>query len=126
MRVEGRRRRRDERGFAGEDKTVGAADYSGVWGAAAGDGGAGAWEAGVTFGYLGGANFREAYRARSNSEFVAKLGVCLPELEETTYWLELLCDAEIMTQTQLAELLDECNQLIAIFTTISKNRKKTT
>jgi len=50
----------------------------------------------------------------------------LPELEETTYWLELLCDAEIMTQTQLAELLDECNQLVAIFTTISKNRKKTT
>jgi four helix bundle protein len=73
-----------------------------------------------------GANFREAYRARSNSEFVAKLGVCLQDLEETTYWLELLCDAEIMTQTQLAELIDECNQLIAIFTTISKSRKKTT
>lgn len=73
-----------------------------------------------------GANFREAYRARSNSEFVAKLGVCLQELEETTYWLELLCDAEILTQTQLAELLDECNQLIAIFTTISKSRKKAT
>ncbi len=72
-----------------------------------------------------GANFREAYRARSNSEFVAKLGVCLQELEETTYWLELLCEAEIMTETQLGELLDECNQLIAIFTTISKNRKKT-
>jgi four helix bundle protein len=73
-----------------------------------------------------GANFREAYRARSNSEFVAKLGVCLQELEETTYWLELLCDAEILTQTQLAELIDECNQLMAIFTTISKNRKKAT
>ena len=73
-----------------------------------------------------GANFREVYRARSNSEFVAKLGVCLQELEETTYWLELLGKAEIMAQTQLAELLDECNQLIAIFTTISKSRKKAT
>ena len=71
-----------------------------------------------------GANFREAYRARSNNEFVAKLGICLQELEETIYWLELLCEANIWSENQLSELLDESNQLIAIFTTISKNRKK--
>jgi four helix bundle protein len=29
-----------------------------------------------------GANFREAYRARSNAEFVCKVGDCLKELEE--------------------------------------------
>ena len=32
-----------------------------------------------------GANFREAYRARSDAEFVSKLGDCLKELEETSY-----------------------------------------
>jgi four helix bundle protein len=34
-----------------------------------------------------GANFREAHRARSNAEFLSKLGDCLKELEEpATGW----------------------------------------
>jgi four helix bundle protein len=37
-----------------------------------------------------GANCREAYRARSKPEFIAKCGDSLRELEETAYWLELL------------------------------------
>ncbi len=32
-----------------------------------------------------GANYREAYRARSDLEFTAKMGDCLKELEETAY-----------------------------------------
>ena len=70
-----------------------------------------------------GANFREAYRARSDAEFVCKVGDCLKELEETCYWLELLVDAEIVPPDRLASLQDECNQLIAILTTISKKVK---
>jgi four helix bundle protein len=70
-----------------------------------------------------GANFREAYRARSDAEFVCKLGDCLKELEETYYWLELLVDAEIISGDRLTRLLEECNQLIAILTTISKKVK---
>ena len=37
-----------------------------------------------------GANYREAYRAGSRAEFIAKCGDSLRELEETAYWLELL------------------------------------
>ena len=70
-----------------------------------------------------GANFREAHRARSDAEFVSKLGDCLKELEETGYWLELLVDAEIVPVNRLSALLEECNQLIAILTTISKKVK---
>ncbi len=70
-----------------------------------------------------GANFREAHRARSDAEFVSKIGDCLKELEETCYWLELLVDAEIVPPDRLASLQDECNQLIAIMTTISKKVK---
>lgn len=70
-----------------------------------------------------GANYREAYRARSDAEFVAKLGDSLKELDETAYWLELLAEAEIMPSERLAPLQDECNQLIAIFTTITKKAK---
>src|SRR5882724_2215789 len=41
-----------------------------------------------------GANYREAYRARSRAEFISKCGD-LRELEETLYWLELLVDARL-------------------------------
>jgi four helix bundle protein len=70
-----------------------------------------------------GANFREAHRARSDAEFVCKVGDCLKELEETCYWLELLVDAEIVPPDRLTSLQDECDQLIAILTTIAKKVK---
>jgi|SRR5579884_2800756 len=70
-----------------------------------------------------GANFQEAHRARSDAEFFSKLGDCLKELDETLYWLELLVDAEIVGCDRLAALLDECNQPIAILTTIAKRVK---
>ena len=39
-----------------------------------------------------GANYREASRARSKAEFIAKIGDCLKEIDESQYWLELLVD----------------------------------
>ena len=72
-----------------------------------------------------GANFREAHRARSDAEFISKLGDCLKELEETAYWFELLVEAGFVAAPLLTPLQDECNQLIAVLTTISvkvKNR----
>jgi four helix bundle protein len=70
-----------------------------------------------------GANYREAQRARSTAEFIAKIGDCLKELDETAYWLELLVRAEIVPGSKLSALQDETNQLLAIFTTISKKAK---
>ena len=70
-----------------------------------------------------GANYREAQRARSKAEFIAKIGDCLKELDESTYWLELLVRSEIVPETKLAALRDENNQLLAIFTTISRKSK---
>lgn len=70
-----------------------------------------------------GANYREANRARSDAEFISKIGECLRESDETAYWLELLRDAEIIPSTRLQDLHDEVNQIIAIFTTISKKVK---
>ena len=70
-----------------------------------------------------GANYREAYRARSGPEFVSKIGDCLKELEETTYWLELLVDSGTVFARKMAALLQETNELLAIFATISKKTK---
>jgi four helix bundle protein len=71
-----------------------------------------------------GANFREAKRARSKSEFLSKIGDCLKELDETPYWLELLTDSATVPPGKCAALRDECDQLLAILTKISKSTKK--
>ena len=70
-----------------------------------------------------GANYREAHRARSKAEFIAKIGDCLKELDETAYGLELLAESGIVSTKKLESLSDECDQLLAIFTTISKKSK---
>lgn len=70
-----------------------------------------------------GANYREANRARSKAEFIAKMGDCLKELDETAYWLDLLVSSELIPSSRLAALIDETNQLTAIVVTIIKNAK---
>jgi four helix bundle protein len=42
------------------------------------------------------------------------------EARETNYWLRLLIETEMIPEKQLADLLDESNQLIAILTSIVK------
>jgi four helix bundle protein len=71
-----------------------------------------------------GANYREAYRARSKAEFIAKIGICLGEAEETAYWLELLVESKIVPETKMIELMDESDQLIAIFVSILNKAKR--
>ena len=70
-----------------------------------------------------GANYREAHRSRSKAEFIAKIGDCLKELDETSYWIELLEEAMILEADKLTLLRNECHELTAIFTTISKRSK---
>ncbi|MBI3876710.1 MAG: four helix bundle protein [Verrucomicrobia bacterium] len=70
-----------------------------------------------------GANYREAYRARSKAEFISKLGDSLKELEETAYWLELLVESGTVPQTKLSALIQETDELLAIFTSIVKRSK---
>lgn len=71
-----------------------------------------------------GANYREANRARSKAEFIAKMGDCLKEQDETAYWLELLVEAVIVPEPRLLPLSDETGQLIAIFVTIINRAKQ--
>ena len=62
-----------------------------------------------------GANYRAACRARSNADFVSKLGVVLEEADESVYWLELLIESEIIPKDKLLSLLREGEELVAIF-----------
>ena len=69
------------------------------------------------------ANYREAYRARSRAEFISKLGDCRKELEETILWFELLSDSEVVKPKKLVLLLQEADELMAIFSSIIKSTR---
>jgi four helix bundle protein len=61
------------------------------------------------------ANYRAAGRSRSKAEFLAKIGVVVEEADETVFWLEMLADSGIVPSKKLENMLDEANQLVAIF-----------
>ena len=70
-----------------------------------------------------GAHYREAQRAKSNADFISKIEGALQELDETAYWLELLCDSGIVPSKRLTNLQHETNELISVFVTIVKRVK---
>jgi four helix bundle protein len=70
-----------------------------------------------------GAQYREACRSRSNSEFISKMQSSFQELDETAYWLELLVDGNIVKTNKLIELRKETDELIAIFVTSVKTAR---
>lgn len=61
-----------------------------------------------------GANYRAACRARSNSEFVAKLGIVEEEADESIYWLELLVQAEVTSEAAATSLKNEASEILAM------------
>lgn len=67
-----------------------------------------------------GAHYREGMRARSDAEFISKVEGGLQELEESLYWMELLVEAQIVSETKLCELMKEADELTAILITCSK------
>lgn len=63
-----------------------------------------------------GANYRAACRARSHREFTAKIGVVEEEADESLYWLEILVETGLTDESRLKNLIQEANELTAIFT----------
>lgn len=70
------------------------------------------------------ANYREASRARSNAEFIAKLGIVEQELDETQLWLELLVESGIVPEEHLGPLITETDELVRITVTSIKSAKR--
>jgi four helix bundle protein len=70
------------------------------------------------------ANYRATCRARSQSEFVAKMGVVLEEADETQLWLELIIEGKLLPAKRVAPLLKETGELVAIFVTSRKSASK--
>lgn len=70
------------------------------------------------------ANYRAACRARSHAEFISKMGIVEEEADETLFWLELLGEMEIFSKDQLAAVMQENNELIAIIVASIKTCKE--
>jgi four helix bundle protein len=70
-----------------------------------------------------GAHYSEAQRAKSNADFISKIEGGLQELEETQYWLELLCDSGLVKKEHSLTLVREADELIAIFVSIVNKTK---
>lgn len=71
-----------------------------------------------------GANYRAACRSRSRAEFAAKLGVVAEEADESVYWLELINEAKLLPDLRISALLDEANELTAIFTAARRSSSR--
>ena len=69
-----------------------------------------------------GANYREANRARSQADFRNKIRICEGEASETQYWLEVIVEAGFLSLQKLKKEYDECSELLALFTSISKSK----
>jgi len=73
-----------------------------------------------------GANLEEAQAGQSRADFLSKCSVACKEARETHYWLRLLAETGVVKPERVADLLNECDQLVAILTTIVKKVRENT
>lgn len=70
------------------------------------------------------ANYRASCRARSQAEFIAKLGIVEEEADESLFWLELLVESGIVKKEKLELLMAEANELTSIIVSSIKTAKR--
>lgn len=68
-----------------------------------------------------GANYRAACRARTQAEFIAKLGIVIEEADECCFWIELILESEVAKDPLLSTLLKEANEITAIMVASKKS-----
>lgn len=71
----------------------------------------------------GGANYEEARAAESKADFVHKIRVATKELREAHYWLRVVLRSDWLPSGTLKPLVDEADQLIAIFVASARTAK---
>ena len=67
-----------------------------------------------------GANYRASCRARSVREFFSKMSIVVEEADESSFWLEVLIESNMINNPDTKRLLSESNEFTKIF---SKSRK---
>src|SRR6266540_5696189 len=62
----------------------------------------------------GGAKYRAACRPRSTADFIAQMGIVEEEADESLYWLDLLAESGLVREEEVADLVAEGNELLAM------------
>ncbi len=70
------------------------------------------------------ANYRAVCRAKSNADFISKMGTVVEESDESLLWLELLEEAGICHAAQVAALKREADELVRILQTSLNTAKR--
>jgi len=73
-----------------------------------------------------GANYRAVCRAKSRPDFISKMANVLEEADESAFWIELLLDSGKASKQQIAPLLAEANELVAIATSSINTARRNT
>jgi len=72
-----------------------------------------------------GANYRAACRAKSTADFVNKLKIVEEEADESSYFLDLLCEIDKGKNKEILNgLLKESNELVSIYVASLKTMRK--
>ena len=71
-----------------------------------------------------GANVEEGQASQSEADFISKYSIACKEARETHYWLRLLVASGIVETSRVDPLTMECDELVAILTSIIKKLKK--
>ena len=66
---------------------------------------------------------REAEHAESRADFAHKMNIALKEANETLYWLELLYQAEYITDQSFASIRLDSEELVKLLVSIVKTTK---
>ncbi len=68
-------------------------------------------------------NYRAACLAQSKAHFVAKMSIVAEEADESAFWLQFIIDEALLERPRVAPLLNEANELTAIFISGRKTAK---
>jgi four helix bundle protein len=70
-----------------------------------------------------GALVREAEHAESKADFIHKMSIALKEANETSYWLDLLCQGEYVEEQSFESVRSDSEELIKLLVAIVKTSK---
>jgi four helix bundle protein len=68
-------------------------------------------------------NYRAACVAQSKAHFVSKISIVAEEADESAFWLEFIVEERLLEEPRVAPLLNEVNELAAIFISSRKTAK---
>lgn len=72
-----------------------------------------------------GAMVREAEHSESKADFVHKLAIAQKEINETLYWLELMCETEYISTKEFESINLDAVEIIKMITSSIKTAKLT-